>query len=259
MPAEAHDGANGVPVLEGEVALVTGASRGIGRAIAQCLAANGATVIGTATSEEGASAIGDWLQASGHAGFGVALDIGSQDSVDAVVAAVAERAGSVSILVNNAGITRDNLLIRMKDEEWEQTLQTNLGGLYRMCRALIKPMMKARKGRIINIGSVVGLMGNAGQTNYAAAKAGMGGFTRSLAREVAARGITVNCVAPGFIETDMTRAMSESQQEALRAQIPVNRLGSPADIAAAVLYLASPGAGYVTGETLNVNGGMYMA
>ena len=241
--------------LDGEVALVTGASRGIGRAIAEMLAANGATVVGTATSESGAEAISAWLSESGNAGFGATLDIGSPESVAQLHAAVTERAGPVSILVNNAGITRDNLLVRMKDDEWEQAIQTNLGGLYRMCRAFLKPMMKARKGRIINIGSVVGLMGNAGQTNYSAAKAGMLGFTRSLAREVASRGITVNCIAPGFIETDMTRAMNESQQEALRTQIPVNRLGSAADIAAAVTFLASEDAAFITGTAMNVDGG----
>jgi len=244
--------------LGGAVALVTGASRGIGKAIALALGGDGATVVGTATTEGGARAIGDYLDAGGLAGRGAVLDVSSQDSVDALIKDIAANEGAVTVLVNNAGITRDNLLLRMKPEEWDEILQTNLSSVYRTCKACLRGMMKARHGRIINIGSVVGLMGNPGQSNYCAAKAGMIGFTRSLAREVGSRGITVNTVAPGFIETDMTRAMDEQQRAALSAQIPLDRLGQPGDIAAAVRFLASEQASYITGETLNVNGGMYM-
>ncbi len=244
--------------LSGEIALVTGASRGIGQAIAHELGAQGAVVIGTATTEAGAKAIGDTLAAAGHQGTGMVLDVTDADSVQSVVAAIGAEFGPVTILVNNAGITRDNLLLRMKDEEWEAVLDTNLGSVYRVTRACLRGMMKARRGRIINISSVVGTMGNAGQTNYAAAKAGMGGFARSLAREVGSRGITVNTVAPGFIDTDMTRALPEAQREALLAQIPLGRLGEPAEIARVVAFLASPAAAYITGETLHVNGGMFM-
>ncbi len=244
--------------LKGEIALVTGASRGIGQAIARELGALGATVIGTATSEAGAEAIGADLAAAGHSGRGMRLDVTDPDSVQAVVSAIGEAFGPVTILVNNAGITRDNLLMRMKDEEWAAVLDTDLSSVYRVSKACLRGMMKQRKGRIINISSVVGTMGNAGQTNYAAAKAGMGGFARSLAREVGSRGITVNTVAPGFIDTDMTRALPEAQREALLAQIPLGRLGDPVEVARVVAFLASPAAAYITGETIHVNGGMFM-
>ncbi|MFN3544910.1 MAG: 3-oxoacyl-ACP reductase FabG [Thiobacillus sp.] len=245
--------------LEGQVALVTGASRGIGQAIALALGQAGATVIGTATSEKGAQAISDYLAAASIKGAGMTLDVCNAGEVDAVIAAIEKDFGAVGILVNNAGITRDNLLMRMKDEEWDDILATNLTSVFRLSRAVLRAMMKARQGRIISIASVVGAMGNAGQTNYSAAKAGIMGFTKSLAREVGSRNITVNCVAPGFIDTDMTRALPEAQRQALLAHIPLGRLGSPEDIAQAVLFLASPGAGYVSGTTLHVNGGMYMA
>jgi 3-oxoacyl-[acyl-carrier protein] reductase len=242
--------------LEGEIALVTGASRGIGKAIAEQLAAQGATVIGTATSDAGAEKIQSWLSPLG--GAGKCLDVTSADSIASVIKQINDEFGSISILVNNAGITRDNLLMMMKDEHWDDIIQTNLSSIYRLSKACVRAMMKARKGRIINIGSVVGLTGNAGQTNYAAAKAGMLGFTKSLAREIGSRNITVNAVAPGFIDTDMTRELPEEQRNALIKQIPLNRLGSPEDIAQAVAFLAGPQASYITGETLNVNGGMYM-
>ncbi len=245
--------------LENEIALVTGASRGIGQAIALALGKRGATVIGTATSESGAEKISAYLAEQGIKGKGMALDVSSQESVDAVVSAVNEAFGVPSILVNNAGITRDNLLMRMKDEEWEAIINTNLSSVYRMSKACLRGMSKARKGRIISIASVVGAMGNAGQTNYAAAKAGIMGFTKALAREVGSRGITANTVAPGFIDTDMTRALAEEHKQALLGQIPLARLGQPEEIAAAVAFLASPEAAYITGETLHVNGGMYMA
>ena len=245
-------------VLEGEVALVTGASRGIGRAIALELGRLGATVVGTATSSGGAEAIGAALAEAGVQGSGLELDVADPASVEACLAEVASRHATPTILVNNAGITRDNLLMRMKDEEWESIIDTNLSSVYRMSKACLRGMMKARKGRIVNIASVVGAMGNAGQTNYAAAKAGMMGFARSLAREIGARGITVNTVAPGFIDTDMTRALDDAQRDALLAQIPLNRLGQPQDIAATVAFLCSPAAAYITGQTLHVNGGMYM-
>ncbi|MFP5409644.1 MAG: 3-oxoacyl-ACP reductase FabG [Gammaproteobacteria bacterium] len=245
--------------LEGQVALVTGASRGIGQAIALALGQAGATVVGTATSEKGAQAIGDYLAAANIKGRGMKLDVCNAAEVDAVIAAIEKDFGAIGILVNNAGITRDNLLMRMKDEEWDDIMATNLTSVFRLSRAVLRAMMKARQGRIISIASVVGAMGNAGQTNYSAAKAGIMGFTKSLAREVGSRNITVNCVAPGFIDTDMTRALPEAQRQALLAHIPLGRLGSADDIAQAVLFLASPAAGYVSGTTLHVNGGMYMA
>lgn len=242
--------------LQGEVALVTGASRGIGKAIAEQLAALGATVIGTATTEQGAEKISEYLQASG--GQGMMLDVSDKESIKSVLQAITDQFGAVSILVNNAGITRDNLLMMMKDKQWDDIINTNLTSVFHLSKSVLRPMMKARKGRIINIASVVGLTGNPGQTNYAAAKAGLIGFSKSLAREIGSRNITVNTVAPGFIDTDMTRELPEEQREALIKQIPLNRLGDPADIAHAVCFLASPEAGYITGETINVNGGMHM-
>ena len=246
------------PGIAGRVALVTGASRGIGAGIAEALAHQGAVVVGTATSEQGASAIGAALAARGLKGRGAVLDVGSEASVETLLADIGAREGAPAILVNNAGITRDNLLMRMKAEEWDAVLSTNLSSLYRLCKACLRGMTKARYGRIVNIGSVVGQSGNPGQTNYAAAKAGMIGFTKSLAREIASRNITVNVIAPGFIETDMTRALDESQVAALRESIPLARLGSAADIAAAVVFLVSDAGAYITGETLNVNGGLFM-
>ncbi|MGY6517281.1 MAG: 3-oxoacyl-ACP reductase FabG [Lysobacteraceae bacterium] len=242
--------------LSGEIALVTGASRGIGAAIADHLAALGATVVGTATSASGAEAIGARLAAQG--GHGRVLDVADPASVEALTDEVARTFGTVGILVNNAGITRDQLLMRMKDEDWDAVINTNLGSIFRMSKAVLRGMMKARKGRIINIASVVGLTGNAGQANYTAAKAGVIGFSKSMAREVGSRGITVNVVAPGFIDTDMTRDLPEAAREAMLGQIALGRLGAPEDIAAAVGFLAGPGGAYVTGETLHVNGGMYM-
>jgi 3-oxoacyl-[acyl-carrier protein] reductase len=244
--------------LANEVALVTGASRGIGKATALALGAKGATVIGSATSEAGAEAITAYLKENGINGKGVALNVTSQENIDTVLKAMGEEFGAPTILVNNAGITRDNLLMRMKDDDWDAIMETNLKSVYRMSKAVLRPMTKARKGRIISIASVVALMGNAGQTNYSAAKAGMIGFTKSLAREVGARGITVNAVAPGFIDTDMTRALADEHKQMLLNQIPLNRLGQPEEIAAAVAFLASPEAAYITGETISVNGGMYM-
>jgi 3-oxoacyl-[acyl-carrier protein] reductase len=243
--------------LQAEIALVTGASRGIGAAIADTLAARGATVIGTATSEAGASAIGERLKSCG--GHGRVLDVTDGAAVEALVESIAKDFGPVSILVNNAGITRDNLLMRMKDEDWNAILDTNLSSVFRTSKAVLRGMMKARKGRIINIASVIGVTGNAGQANYAAAKAGIIGFSKSMAREIGSRGITVNVVAPGFIETDMTRDLPEEAKAAMLADIALGRLGSPADIAEAVAFLASPAAAYITGETLHVNGGMHMA
>jgi 3-oxoacyl-[acyl-carrier protein] reductase len=246
------------PGIAGRVALVTGASRGIGAAIAEALARQGAIVIGTATSEQGAAAIGATLAGLGLKGRGAVLDVGNEASVEALLADIGAREGAPTILVNNAGITRDNLLMRMKNEEWDAVVSTNLSSLYRVCKACLRGMMKARYGRIVNIGSVVGLSGNPGQTNYAAAKAGVIGFTKSLAGEIASRNVTVNVVAPGFIETDMTRALDEKQVQALRERIPLARLGSVADVAAAVVFLVSDAGAYITGETLNVNGGMLM-
>ncbi|HEX2138287.1 MAG TPA: 3-oxoacyl-ACP reductase FabG [Woeseiaceae bacterium] len=243
-------------LLRGEVALVTGASRGIGAAIAGSLAAVGATVVGTATSEEGARAISEKL---GQQGRGAVLDIASEDSVQSLFAGLQKAEGTPTVVVNNAGITRDNLLLRMKTEEWEEVLATNLSGTYRVCKAALRGMMKAKRGRIVNIASVVGLMGNPGQANYAAAKAGIIGFSKSLAREVGSRNITVNVVAPGFIDTDMTRVLAEDQRAAMLEQVPLGRLGEASEIANAVVFLVSGAAGYVTGETLNVNGGMLMA
>jgi 3-oxoacyl-[acyl-carrier protein] reductase len=244
-------------MLNGEVALVTGASRGIGAAIARRLSADGARVVGTATTTEGASRISETLAARG--GRGAVLDVVSQESIDALIADVESHEGPIGILCNNAGITRDTLLLRMKPEDWDAVLQTNLASVFKLSKAVLRGMMKARKGRIISIASIVGLTGNPGQTNYAAAKAGIIGFTKSLAREVGSRGITANVIAPGFIDTDMTRALNEEQRAGLRAQVPLGRLGQPEDIAAAVAFLASPEAAYITGETLHVNGGMYMA
>ena len=245
--------------LEGQVALVTGASRGIGQAIALALGQAGATVVGTATSDTGAQAISDYLAAANIKGSGMKLNVTDAAGVDAVIASISAQFGDIGILVNNAGITRDNLLMRMKDEEWDDILATNLTSVFRLSRAVLRAMMKARTGRIISIASVVGAMGNAGQTNYSAAKAGIMGFTKSLAREVGSRNITVNCVAPGFIDTDMTRALPDAQRQALLAHIPLGRLGAAEDIAQAVAFLASPAAGYISGTTLHVNGGMYMA
>lgn len=245
-------------MLEGQVALVTGASRGIGQAVALDLGKNGATVIGTATSQSGSEKITAYLKEAGVKGSGLALDVNDKAQVGAVLEAIQKQFGDIAILVNNAGITRDNLLMRMKEEEWDAIMETNLKSVFRMSQAVLRAMMKARYGRIISIASVVGTMGNAGQTNYAAAKAGIIGFSKSLAREVGSRNITVNCVAPGFIDTDMTRALSEEQRNGLLGHIPLGRLGQVGDIAAAVTFLASPQAGYVTGTTLHVNGGMYM-
>lgn len=244
--------------LSQDVALVTGASRGIGRAIARELASRGAAVVGTATTEAGAQGITQWLSSAGFKGRGLVLNVAEQESVDALLKELEGREGSPTILVNNAGITRDNLLLRMKAEEWNEIVNTNLGSVFRLSKAVLRGMMKARRGRIINIASVVGVMGNAGQTNYAAAKAGIIGFSKSLAREVGSRGITVNVIAPGFIATDMTAQLPAEQQQQLVQQIALGRLGSPEDIAYAVAFLASPQAGYITGETLHVNGGMYM-
>ncbi|MBN8211420.1 MAG: 3-oxoacyl-ACP reductase FabG [Xanthomonadales bacterium] len=242
--------------LKGEIALVTGASRGIGAAISDLLAAQGATVIGTATSDSGAQAIGERLAPIG--GHGRKLDVVDGAAVEALIDSISKEFGPVSILVNNAGITRDNLLMRMKDEDWQSILDTNLTSVYRTSKAVMRGMMKARKGRIVNIASVIGVTGNAGQTNYAAAKAGIIAFSKSLAKEIGSRGITVNVVAPGFIDTDMTRAMPDSAKEGLIGQIALGRLGEASDIAQAVAFLAGPAAGYITGETLHVNGGMYM-
>jgi 3-oxoacyl-[acyl-carrier protein] reductase len=244
--------------LKGQVALVTGATRGIGKAIAIALGGAGATVVGTATSDAGAQAIGESLAAGGTAGRGAVLNVTDGAGVDALVAAVEKEFGAVSILVNNAGVTHDTLLARMKDSDWDAVIDTDLTSVFRLSRAVLRSMMKARAGRIISITSVVGASGNPGQVNYAAAKAGIAGFTRSLAREIGSRAITVNCVAPGFVDTDMTRALADAQRNQLLAQIPLGRLGRPEDVAAAVLFLASPGASYITGATLHVNGGMYM-
>ena len=249
--------ANGV--LDGQIALVTGATRGIGRAIALALGAAGATVIGTATTDEGAAKIADYLKDDGNAGTGIRLDVADGPAVEAALADIDARFGATTILVNNAGITRDNLLLRMKDEEWDAIMATNLKPAFRLAKGVLRGMMKARHGRIIQIGSVVGASGNAGQANYAASKAALVGFTKSLAQEVGSRNITINCVAPGFIDTDMTKALPDAQREKLLEKIPLGRLGTPQDIAHAVVFLASPQAGYITGATLHVNGGMYMA
>lgn len=242
-------------ILDGQVALVTGASRGIGAQIAAALGAAGARVVGTATSEGGADAISTAL---GDTGRGLVLDVSSEDSVQAAIKDVQDNEGAPRILVNNAGITRDNLLMRMKADEWDAVISTNLSGVFRVCKAALRGMMKARYGRIINIASVIGIMGNAGQANYAAAKAGIIGFSKSMAREVGSRNITVNVVAPGFIDTDMTRGLPDDQKAAMLSQIPLGRLGEVADIAGPVVFLASPAAGYITGETVHVNGGMLM-
>jgi len=244
--------------LDGRIALVTGASRGIGQAIALELAKCGAVVIGTSTSASGADGIGQKLAAAGARGAGLTLNVDDPQQTEAAVVDIQKRFGEIAILVNNAGITRDNLLVRMKDEEWDDIMATDLKSVYRLSKLVLRSMMKARYGRIINITSIVGVTGNAGQTNYAAAKAGIIGFSKSLAREVGSRNITVNCIAPGFIDTDMTRTLSEPQRAALIQQIPLGRLGRAEDVAAAVAFLASPGADYVTGCTLHVNGGMYM-
>ena len=245
-------------MLEGDIALVTGASRGIGQAIALALGRAGAVVAGTATTEAGADRISEMLTAHGCQGAGLVLDVANPASVDSLMERLRSDLGEPSILVNNAGITRDNLLMRMKESDWNSILDTNLGSVYRMSKACLRAMTKARKGRIINVASVVAVMGNAGQTNYAAAKAGMMGFSKSLAREVGSRGITVNCVAPGLIDTDMTRALDEAHQQQILAGIPLGRWGSVEEVAATVVFLASPGAAYITGETLHVNGGMWM-
>jgi 3-oxoacyl-[acyl-carrier protein] reductase len=244
---------------DAKVALVTGASRGIGQAIARALAAAGFTVVGTATTEAGAQRISDYLTEAGNPGAGMALDVSDDDSVSAVVKAIAEQYGAPLVLVNNAGITRDNILMRMKIEEWSDVIDTNLSALYRVSKACLRGMTKARWGRIVNITSVVGSMGNIGQTNYAATKAGAEGFSRALARELGSRSVTVNCVSPGFIDTDMTRELSEDQRNLMLNQIPLGRLGAPEEIAALVSFLCSDVAGYITGETVHINGGMHMA
>jgi len=245
--------------IEGKVALVTGATRGIGKAIAKELGRQGAVVVGTATSENGAATISEYLAEAGIKGAGLVLDVASSESVDAVLKDVQSEYGAIEILVNNAGITRDNIMMRMKDDEWDAVMNTNLNSVYRLVKGCLRGMTKARWGRIISVSSVVASMGNAGQANYAAAKAGMEGFTRALAREVGSRNIAVNCVAPGFIDTDMTSGLPEEHKEKLQSQIPMNRLGQPEEIAAVVGFLASQGGGYVTGETIHVNGGMYMS
>jgi len=245
--------------MQNQIALITGASRGIGAAIAQELGKHGATVIGTATTQSGADNITASLQQAGVKGIGLALDVNNAEQVESVLKEISEKFGVISVLVNNAGVTRDTLLMRMSEDDWDTVLSTNLKSVFRLSQAVLRPMMKARYGRIINISSVVGHSGNAGQTNYSAAKAGLSGFTKSLAQEVGSRGITVNCVAPGFIDTDMTRDLPEEHRNKLLQHIPLGRLGQAEDIAAAVAYLASSRAGYVTGETLHVNGGMYMA
>lgn len=246
-------------MLENEIALVTGASRGIGRAIAQALGQAGAITLGTATTERGVAAISEYFYTDGIKGRGILLDVTIPEQIDSVVKGITEAEGAPTILVNNAGITRDNLMLRMKDDEWQKILDTNLTSVFRLTRSCLRAMTKARKGRIITIGSVVGSMGNPGQCNYAAAKAGILGFTKALAREVGGRGITVNVVAPGFIDTDMTRALTEDQRRGLLGMIPLGRLGTPDEVANAVVFLASPAASYITGETLHINGGMFMS
>jgi 3-oxoacyl-[acyl-carrier protein] reductase len=245
-------------MLQGQVALVTGASRGIGRAVAAALAREGATVIGTATTPGGAQGVSEYLVQAGARGRGAVLDVRDGERIEVLLGEIEREFGPVLILVNNAGITQDNLAVRMKDSDWDAVMEINLRSVFRLSRAVLRGMMKARAGRIVNITSVVGSSGNAGQVNYSAAKAGVAGFTRSLAREIGSRGITVNCVAPGFIETDMTRKLGEAQRQGLLGQIPLGRLGLPEDVAAAVVFLASPGAAYITGGTIHVNGGMYM-
>ena len=245
-------------MLNDQIALVTGASRGIGQAIALALGAQNATVIGTATTDAGADSISSTFSGNEIKGRGMKLDVADSESVVACIKQVTEEFGSPDILVNNAGITRDTLLMMMKDEQWDDIINTNLSSVFRMSKAVVRPMMKKRSGRIINISSVVGATGNPGQTNYAAAKAGLIGFSKSLAREIGSRGVTVNTVAPGFIDTDMTRELAAEQREALASQIPLGRLGSAEEVAAAVVFLASPAAAYITGETIHVNGGMYM-
>lgn len=245
-------------MLNGQVALVTGASRGIGQAIASELGRLGATVIGTATSEEGAAKIGVYLSEAGIKGEGAVLEVRDAEQIDALISRIDKTYGPVGILVNNAGITRDNLSMRLKDDEWDAVLDTNLKAVFRLSKAVMRGMMKARQGRIINVTSVVGHSGNPGQANYCAAKAGVAGMSRSLARELGSRNITVNCVAPGLIDTDMTKALDDKQRDSLIGSIPLGRLGRPEDVAAAVSFLASPGAAYVTGTTIHVNGGMYM-
>ena len=244
--------------FDGKIALVTGATRGIGRAIALRLGSQGITIVGTATSESGAKSITEYLRRANITGSGMVLNVTDSDSIEAVVTAIETTYGAPSILVNNAGITRDNLLVRMKDDDWNDIISTNLTPIYKLSKRCLRAMTKARLGRIITITSVVGVMGNAGQTNYAAAKAGVIGFSKSLAREVGARGITVNTVAPGFIDTDMTSSLAEEHKTALLSQVPIKRLGTPEEIAGAVSYLASDDAAYITGETIHVNGGMYM-
>jgi 3-oxoacyl-[acyl-carrier protein] reductase len=245
-------------MLQDQIALVTGASRGIGRAIALELGRQGSTLIGTATTEAGAQAISSYLREAGIKGAGMVLNVNDAAQIESVLKRVSEEFGDIAILVNNAGITRDNLLLRMKDEEWDEILETDLKSVFRLSRGVLRAMMRARYGRIINISSVVGATGNMGQANYAAAKAGIFGFSKSLAREVGSRNITVNCIAPGFVETDMTRSLSEKQQQILLQQVPLGRLGRPEEVASAVGFIASPAAGYITGATLHVNGGMYM-
>jgi 3-oxoacyl-[acyl-carrier protein] reductase len=245
-------------VLENKITLITGASRGIGQAIAIKMGQSGAIVIGTATTENGAGAINQYLEKSDIKGMGIALNVNDAEQINHTLQIIREKFGEVEILINNAGITRDNLLVRMKDEEWDDILETDLKSVFRLSRAVLRAMMKARYGRIINISSVVGAMGNLGQTNYAAAKAGIFGFSKSLAREVGSRNITVNCVAPGFIDTDMTRALADEFQQSLIQHVPLGRLGRPEEVASAVAFLASSAAGYITGTTLHVNGGMYM-
>lgn len=245
-------------ILENKITLVTGASRGIGQAIALKLGQQGAVVIGTATTESGANTINQYLEKAGIKGAGLALNVNDTEQINNTIQIIREKFGEIEILVNNAGITHDNLLVRMKDEEWDEIIETDLKSVFRLSRAVLRAMMKARYGRIINISSVVGSMGNTGQTNYAAAKAGLFGFSKSLAREVGGRNITVNCVAPGFIDTDMTRSLANEHQQNLIQHVPLGRLGRPEEIASAVAFLASSAAGYITGTTLHVNGGMYM-
>lgn len=253
-----HGSIHGGMILENKITLVTGASRGIGHAIALKLGQLGAVVIGTATTESGANTINQYLEKAGIKGIGITLNVNDTGQINNTIQVIRDKFGEVEILVNNAGVTRDNLLVRMKDEEWDEIIETDLKSVFRLSRAVLRAMMKARYGRIINISSVVGAMGNMGQTNYAAAKAGIFGFSKSLAREVGSRNITVNCVAPGFIDTDMTRALADELQQNLIQHVPLGRLGRPEEVSSAVAFLASSAAGYITGTTLHVNGGMYM-